>query len=183
MTSRPLPPSPEPFDRRALLAKLYVEHSAPMWTKAARIIGESEALSVVHAVFEKLLRKEALHPTLFDSGARAYLIAAAKNKAIELLRRRIRGEKLEETAFSSDPEVAGADTIFEAIETREAVSEALNQLPERTREVVVRRGIFGESSKDIAASLGISGPRVSQIYRKGLDILRKILGRRLGDES
>ena len=58
------------------------------------------------------------------------------------------------------------------------VKKLLQLLPERDREVVIRRYAWDESQKEVADDLGVSPSRVSQIGREGLRTLLHGLERR-----
>ena len=73
-------------------------------------------------------------------------------------------------ACTDDPAEA-----FESSSLRRALARALEQLPERERNVVARYYFEGAKLKDISAELGVSEPRISQILARAIERLRAIL--------
>jgi RNA polymerase sigma factor FliA len=69
-----------------------------------------------------------------------------------------------------------ADEI-EARSERRALARAIEQLPERERQIVGLHYFKGVKFKDIGVELGVSEPRISQLHARALDRLRVILAR------
>jgi RNA polymerase sigma-B factor len=68
--------------------------------------------------------------------------------------------------------IGESDPGFDAVDVRESVRVALEQLPERQREVLTMR-FYGEHTQaEIAARLGVSQVQVSRTLRRTLDGLR-----------
>jgi RNA polymerase sigma factor FliA len=73
-----------------------------------------------------------------------------------------------------------SDDPAEAIEARSevrALAKAIEQLPDRERQIVGMHYFHGVKFKDIGAELGVSEPRVSQLHARALGRLRGMLGR------
>lgn len=66
---------------------------------------------------------------------------------------------------------------IEARSERAALVRAIDQLPERERQIVGMHYFQGVKFKDIGAELGVSEPRVSQLHARALDRLRVLLVR------
>jgi RNA polymerase sigma factor for flagellar operon FliA len=84
----------------------------------------------------------------------------------------------EDVANDDENELAGGDDPSELVEAssqRRALVEAVQQLPERERTIVGRYYFDGVRLKDIAAELGLSEPRISQILSRALVRLRAML--------
>lgn len=84
----------------------------------------------------------------------------------------------EEVANDDESGLAGTDDPSEACESRQrscALARAIEQLPERERNVVVRYYFEGAKLKDIGAELGVSEPRISQLLARAIERLRAIL--------
>ncbi len=74
--------------------------------------------------------------------------------------------------------LAGGEDPIEALaarSARRALSEAIQQLPERERRVVGMYYFEGAKLKEIGAELGVSEPRVSQLHARALGRLRGML--------
>lgn len=73
------------------------------------------------------------------------------------------------------------DDPLEVAENRSqqrVLAEAVEQLPERERQIVGRHYFDGVKLKDIGAELGVSEPRVSQLHARALGRLRALLMKR-----
>jgi RNA polymerase sigma factor for flagellar operon FliA len=60
--------------------------------------------------------------------------------------------------------------------TREALVEAIEQLPERERHIVAAHYFLGVKFKDLGAELGVSEPRISQLHSRAMQRLKVIMG-------
>jgi RNA polymerase sigma-70 factor (ECF subfamily) len=99
-----------------------------------------------------------------------WLLAVARRRWVDELRRRRRGQKALETAAVGAERAAPSDE-----ELAEALRRGLARLPERQREVVVRRLWRGRSFRDIASELGLSEGAVKMRFRRGMESLRELL--------
>jgi RNA polymerase sigma-70 factor (ECF subfamily) len=103
--------------------------------------------------------------------AKAFLFTTARNAAIDLVRRR--GTKPTETladdqAWPALEEPLGVRESLERQQQLDAVVEAVLELPERCREVVLLKYFDGLSSGQIAAQLGITADTVRVQMFKGV---------------
>lgn len=73
----------------------------------------------------------------------------------------------------------GADEYIEEDEERQMVNEALQELPEREREMLSLYYYEGLTLKEIGQVMGVSESRVSQIHGKALTLLRAKLREKL----
>lgn len=101
---------------------------------------------------------QAHHDTTIES-PRAMLFTLARNLALDELRRRqiVSFESVAE--MSALPVYADGPTAAEAAATNqelEILTKAIQSLPERCRQVLTLRKIYGLSQKEIAAQLGIA---------------------------
>lgn len=123
---------------------------------------------VIQDTYSRLLRA---HETGRLTHARAFLFTAARNAAIDLVRRR--GVNPTETLGEEDAwpvlhEPLGVRESLERQQQLDAVVEAVMELPERCREVVLLRYFDGLSSNQIAAQLGITPETVRVQMFKGV---------------
>jgi RNA polymerase sigma-70 factor (ECF subfamily) len=102
---------------------------------------------------------------------RGLLFATARNLAVDALRRR------QVVAFEPMAEEAGSSVYMDATDVVEAVSqsqerelltEAIQSLPDRCRQVLTLRAVYGLSQREIAERLGISENTVEKQLCKGL---------------
>jgi RNA polymerase sigma factor for flagellar operon FliA len=58
---------------------------------------------------------------------------------------------------------------------REALAQAIEQLPERERHIVAAHYFLGVKFKDLGAELGVSEPRISQLHSRAMQRLKVIM--------
>ncbi|MBN1475379.1 RNA polymerase sigma factor [Candidatus Sumerlaeota bacterium] len=113
----------------------------------------------------------------------AWVSRIARNLAIDWLRRGQRASRLlpmvslgGEMDRVPDTEQRGAREAMESKEETHALREAIFDLPEAEREVVLLHFSEGLSQREIAEHLGLSQPTVSRQIQRALDALRRALG-------
>jgi RNA polymerase sigma-70 factor (ECF subfamily) len=138
---------------------------------------------LVQETYARLLRVEdpvrLVHP-------KAFLFTTARNAAIDLFRRRRHPhEAIEEVIELPVLEpAAGVVETLERRQRREVLTEALQALPERCREVMLLRYLDGCSGREIAGRLGISLGTVKGHLLKGVrDCARFFEARGLVDSA
>lgn len=101
----------------------------------------------------------------------AYLYTIARNLCLDEFRRKTMLDIEEypdlQACKSSEPE-----NVIDGI----AIEEALDQLSEELREIVVMRYISEMSASDIGKVMGMSRFSVNRRLKEGLGVLRKLLG-------
>jgi RNA polymerase sigma-70 factor (ECF subfamily) len=111
---------------------------------------------------------------------KAFLFATARNLALDLVRRRqvVRMEPLADSEALSVLDEADdiARTVARAEEI-ELMTAAIQSLPDRCRQIITLRKIYGMSQSDIAGKLGISEHTVSAQLTIGLNKLTDQIGR------
>ncbi len=115
--------------------------------------------------------------------ALAYLRQTVVNRSRSVLRHRV---VVERHLRSTDPRTstsAPSDTGALDRARREAVLDALGQLPDRQREVLVLRHYLELSEAEIADALGIARGSVKSHASRGAAALRELLGDVWKDES
>jgi len=63
----------------------------------------------------------------------------------------------------------------EASYDRRALAEAMDRLPQRERHIITSHYFHGAQLKEIAAELGVSEPRVSQLHARAVELLRSAI--------
>lgn len=117
---------------------------------------------LVQEAFARVLRARASGADM--RSPKAFLFATARNLALDGLRHRHVSGQATLVPFESLDVLDGSDGIPETVDRHEKLERltlAIQSLPERCREVMTLRKVYGLSQKDIAARLGISECTVS----------------------
>lgn len=158
-------------DADAALTRLFHAHYAGLVRMAALLVRSSgEAEEIVQDAFAALHRRwsQLREP---DKAA-GYLRRTVVHSARSAHRHQAVADK-HRLALVDVP--TGGDPRVLAVEARAAVMEALHQLPQRQREVLVLRYYTDLSEADIAATLDISRGAVKSHAARGLAALRSTL--------
>lgn len=110
--------------------------------------------------------------TLQAESAEGWVMTAAKNKAIDMLR------KQKPVLMDELPEKAAEETPMSLLlkaEQKEHLQIALNLLPPKDRDIIIRRDLEEASYKNLAAEYGLSEDAVRQRYSRALKKLKKII--------
>jgi RNA polymerase sigma-70 factor, ECF subfamily len=145
------------------------------------LVGVAERIAGERAVAEELAQDVMLelwrrHATLaVDESLRAYLVRAARNRALNHLRHeRMKVRTAPRAAGETVSHPEAPSNLAEA-EIDAAVREAVNALPERCREVFELSRGQGLRYAEIASALGISVKTVEAQMGKALRVLRERL--------
>ena len=133
---------------------------------------------IVQESYFRLIQAKKTGPIRY---AKAFLFATARNIAIDLIRHR-RVVPIQAVTEIDGQSVIGEDTgLIEAVNRQEELAflaDAIRALPERCRQVITLRKLYGVSQKDIAAQLGISENTVEVQVAKGMRRVAAMLARR-----
>lgn len=159
-------PPPE-LHSRELVLEWFETHRAALLRYARRVLPGSESPEdLVQDVFCRLLQ----HP---DPGSlrnpRAFLMAAARNAAIDLIRKQRPQSGVEPDRIGQAP-----GPLDEA-ELMTAIGRALDSMPERCREVFVLRRFRDLDTPTVARRLGISKRMVQKHVAAALEHLERHL--------
>ena len=166
--------SDEP-DNRSNFAGLYQKTLAPLQRYLSRMLGNpSEAQDIAHDAYLRI------YPKVQDKSAnnpQAVLYTTARRLAINRLKRRgispfNPGQANVETAASSTP---GVVQQVMARQELQQLEEAIAQLPEGCRAVLLLRKIELLSHYEIAQRLGIAVSTVEKQHARALRLLRAAL--------
>jgi RNA polymerase sigma factor (sigma-70 family) len=148
------PPDPE-------LARWFNDEARPhepmlrAWLRS-RFPDEADVDDLVQESMVRILRAR---ETQEIASPKAFLFATARNLAVERLRKQVRhatlslGDLDELGVLDDGKDVAMA---VERSEELEFLTQAIQSLPDRCRQIITLRKIYGMSQKDIARELGIS---------------------------
>ena len=166
----------------AAFARLFSTSYEPLCGFTFEYVRSKEtAEELVHEVFLRLWeRRRNGHPQM---GARAYLFAACRNGALNLLRNEATARRkttaavaMGETPALGQPPAAPSDAA-EASELTDALRAAILALPERRRAVMTLRWQFQMKTVEIASVLDISAKAVEASFSRAAAELRKCMVR------
>lgn len=156
------------------LERLYDDHAQALFAFLLNFTrAEADTRDLLQELFVKLARR----PELLDGvrEERAFLIRLANNLAIDLMRRRgTRAKNYEQMAIETTTVFAPSDDLDEQA-FREALMQALSELPAEQRAVVHLKLWGGLTFEAIAGALEISPNTAASRHRYGLDKLRERL--------
>ncbi|WP_283122566.1 sigma-70 family RNA polymerase sigma factor [Anaerotignum lactatifermentans] len=146
------------------MQKIICRYSRLLWSIVGAVlsqVGTTEDMEeCVADVFIDLWE----HPQKYDEsrgGLKAWLSVIARNKAIDRYRQKtkIQTIPLEETVLAQmgvEPEM----------ENREGLQEALAELTEEEKEILLRRYVYQQKPKEMAVALGLSVKQIeNRLYR------------------
>jgi len=141
-----------------------------VYTTCRRILGnEAQAADAVQETFFQLVR----NADRITGSLGSWLHRVATRRAVDLIRQNISRRRREEWyALEAD---RGSSTWAEV---EPVVDEALEQLPEDLREVLMLHFLQGRSTIQIAAAQGVSQPTISRRMTEALVVLRQVLRER-----
>jgi RNA polymerase sigma factor (sigma-70 family) len=151
--------------------RLYRSSRDDLYAYVASLLRDQTAAEeVTAAAFERAYRKR----NRFDpqrGEPRAWLFGIARNAALDELRRR--GRQAELTAEPADLDSFGAHEGAERSERRLAVSEALERLEPRERELIALKFFAGLANAEIAQVLGTSESNAGTKLHRAMTKLRE----------
>jgi RNA polymerase sigma-70 factor (ECF subfamily) len=157
--------------RDAAFDPIYESYNQKLFAFISRMIfDEDAAKDIAHQVWEKVILQRANADRERVQNVGGYLITLARNLALDHLRKTKKYAGLE-----------SAETLaaHEAGDDRALVIEALKQLPEETREILVLNYYCGFSFEEIAEMLGKKPnaiwTRASRARARLKDILERIM--------
>jgi RNA polymerase sigma-70 factor (ECF subfamily) len=161
---------------RTDLGALYDEHAAALYRLLLAMLGSpDDAQDVLSEVFLAVARQDLRR----IGNLRVYLLAAARNRAVSVLRRRKREVNVEPTnpCFIDLGRVDTRDQLL-----AHAVEDALRDLPADQREVIALKVYEGLTFAEIAAITHTPPNTVASRYRYAIEKLRRALRELSGNE-
>ncbi|WP_080903630.1 RNA polymerase sigma-70 factor [Parabacteroides sp. Marseille-P3160] len=146
------------------LGEIYVSHYDRMKRFACRyVIEEEDAENIVHDVFLELLEKKEFFP--FEINLIAFLFTSLRNKCIDFLRHQLNKQRTiehlkEEQTIALQLNLNSledfSEELFKEKDIETLISKAIDNLPEKCREIFILSKIKGKKQKEIARDLNIS---------------------------
>lgn len=155
--------------------QLFRSYYRAAYLSARRIVwNKDDAKDVVLELFQAVWERR--HSLKITKPIETYLIAAARRRAINYLRRKNRFEKhLESLARTTPVSASPADADLEARELADILRNAIARLPERERRTFQLSRERSMSHKDIAVELKISQRVVEASIGEVLRRLREVV--------
>lgn len=174
-----LPPvNPPRTDDERWFAEYILPHEPMLraWLRT-RFPSLYDADDLVQETYARVLHARATVPI---ATAKAFLFTTARNLAIDRLRRAqiVDIESLAEIErLSVFDDMPGVSETVERRQELELLTQAIQSLPERCRQVLTLRKIYGLSQREIAAQLGISEHTVEAQVGNGMRRCAEFLAR------
>ena len=153
------------------MGRLYDRYSSIVYSVALRVLGDTGgAEDVLQEVFMQLWR----NPGVFDStrgNLGAWLAVIARNRAIDVIRKRHPETDIADVIVSVEPDMAGD---AERARAMEKVRGALGDMPAAQRSALEMAYFEGLTHTEIAAKTGEPLGTIKTRIRAGLLALRKV---------
>ena len=170
--------------QRRLFEEIYLNYRKQMLLVARSVLGsDTDAEDVVHDVFLKIAKKHMSRISKIENRVdlRNYLLKAAKNTALDYLRKR-RHEKaildaVNESTLKNSAEIADdelVDMVCRGIEY-ERIAEAITSLDEIYRDALYYHFVLEMSVPEVAEFLNCKVSTVKQRLVRGKKLLHKQL--------
>ena len=174
MKPRNSPPQPISEVDAAVLEQLWNAHSRAVHTAALAFTrNEADAADVLALTFQRLASR--VNAAASAENPRAFLIATARNVAVDLARQSLSREKREEVTAEVDCAETQSPPVFSDQDLRTAILQALASLPGEQRRAVEGRLVRGLTLDAIAQNEKVSLQTIASRFRYGIDKIREQL--------
>lgn len=160
---------------KASFEKLFRDHFTALCFFARKYLGDMDSSKeIVHSVFIRLWENRA--EFAWDKPAKSYLFTAVYNRSMNFIRdnKKFISQDAAENLLEPEQGHAFSDNM-EVSELENRIQHALQQLPEKCREVFELNRFEGKKYQEIADMLGISVKTVETQMSKALKILKEEL--------
>lgn len=160
---------------------LFRKHYSGLLFYATRLIGEEDAEDIVQDVFVELWHNKA--KINFDDNIKSFLYKSVYTRSLNLLKHKIVVDNYsaEEQKFYASKmsyySYESSDVIdrIENNELKKEIVKAINELPDKCKEVFKMSYLYEMKNKEIADILGVSARTVEAHMYKALKLLREKL--------
>lgn len=155
--------------------KIYDATFTVLFKVAVKVVLDEEAAEdLVHDSYIKAREKQMVFPTMND--ATFWLIRVVKNASLNYAKRKIReANAYHKALYEGRQHMESGEVDLLKKEAKEKVVEAINQLPENLKEVIVLREYADLNYKEIGEQLGISEGNVKvRVFRARAQLLKLI---------
>lgn len=167
------------------LGALYLRHRDAMHKVAASVLREAGRASEAADAVQEAILSVMTSPPRHVRNWEAFLVTAAKRKALDRIRsadvRHTHPEFAEATTGDRSEDSDLADDIADALDRQERAGHAwdcLSVLDDRHRKAVWETVALERPRAEVAAELGVTPARVSQMRTRSLALLREEMRRR-----
>jgi RNA polymerase sigma-70 factor, ECF subfamily len=159
------------YGGRETLERVYDRYGNSLISYARALLGSAEdAEDAVQEVFVRLAKRADRIDSIRE--LRKYLLRSTRNAAYELLRGRMRRERLEEGIVQSLSEYSTETAAPEVA----AILQGFDQLPPDQREVLALKVFQGLTFREIGEVIGKSQNTAASRYRYAIERLRQAAG-------
>lgn len=144
--------------------EIYVSYFSRMKCFAREyVLSEEDAENIVQDIFTELWEKKEL--LTYNINLVAFLFTAVKNRCIDHLRHKVTvreavNQMQEEYQITLNVKLASLELFDQSLlseqDVEKIISDAIDSLPEKCREIFIKSKIEGKKQKDIAAELNLS---------------------------
>ena len=184
--------APPTLKDKAVIERIYHENKGVMLSSARKLVSSDfERDEVIHDALLVLLDHAGSLAAMDDKACRVYVAAVVRNVALKRAERTrtekkyfsgVRLEDLELPASEPTPEERCIDLESQSRRLR-YLREALDELEESDRELLLSRYVLGESTEQIARRLGIAKSSVRMKLTRARRRARAIIERKEGSDA
>lgn len=163
------------------LGALYLQHRDAMYRVAASVLRGAGMAHLAEDVVQDAMVSMMKSPPQAVLNWEAFMVAAAKRKAIDRCRSAAVVHAGPEFSTQEHDRATDSDIAEDVVEDLErirlasGVQKVLSVLDDRHRTAVWQFAALGRPRSEVASELGVTPPRVSQMVKRALEILRKEL--------
>ena len=163
-----------PIDERAALRELHDRHAGAVWRYVVRLTG---SVATADDVVQETLLRAWRSPRIMaqdPATARSWMFTVARHLVIDEVRSARRRHELGVNELPERPVADGTDELFDTL----LVEEALTDLSDEHRAVIVRAYFGGRNTAELADELNIPEGTVKSRLHYGIRALRLALQER-----